>query len=97
MNETIAESHKIETYNGFTEAELSRAFDRVKNSDHWKGPIDGFCRIEERYLIASAIMFYTSTEARFSETLPGVSGSFVPLPADWLRVQAVGYWNGPAN
>lgn len=62
-------------------------FNRVCDKSDWKGPIKGFCRVEDKEIIADAIEFFTATQACFFDT--GVSG--------WLMIDAVGYRNGPAG
>lgn len=55
-------------------AELSAAFDRVRNADHWKNRIDAVISIPGRgeefsaavALISEAVTFYTGSVARFT-------------------------------
>jgi hypothetical protein len=70
-------------------AHLSACFDRVKNPDHWKKPIDielpGSLELSEVGDILEAIEFYTATSGRAVYTATGV------------RFTAPGYYAGPAN
>lgn len=50
-------------------SELSVAFDRVKDTDRWKNPIDATIDIEsdeDRSIIYQAIIFYTGSIATFT-------------------------------
>lgn len=73
-------------------AELSAAFDRVKNPEHWKGPIDAVVRVTtgagaaDMATILEAIEFYTAT-----------TGIVHDLGDGRFRILAPGYWAGPAN
>lgn len=74
-------------------AVLSAAFDRVKNPDHWKNPIDAYITIdtpEELATVLEAIEFYTATSGT-ARKLHRVGD------ADVYRITAPGYYAGPAN
>lgn len=73
---------------GFDKATLDAAFDKVRNKDHWKGPIDVTLPLspDDIVAIAYAVPFFTATGANFTLVSPGV-----------YRVTAPGYWAGPAN
>ena len=66
--------------------QLHAAFESVQNKRMWKGPVDAFIRKEERDITSAAIMYFTGTEAEFTQA-----------SEDWLRVKADGYWAGPCN
>jgi hypothetical protein len=64
-------------------------FDLVCDKKNWKAPIDAFCRIEYTDNIRKAIVFFTATQADFTQKND--------YPPGWCRVQAIGYRNGPAG
>ena len=64
--------------------ELSAAFDRVKDTDRWKNPIDATIDIEsdeDQSIIYQAIIFYTGSIA-----------TFTPNRNKQVRVEADGYY-----
>lgn len=66
---------------------LRKYFNKVCNADDWKKPIDGTCDVIEKYLVETAIMYYTGTKAKF-----------VPvLDTNDLKVTALGYRMGPCG
>jgi hypothetical protein len=72
---------------------LSDAFDRVKNAEHWKGPIRAHVTVTDEAdveTILDAIEFYTATAG--TATLV----ESTPIGKRYL-VTAPGYWAGPAN
>lgn len=71
----------------YTQEQLKKAFEKVQDSEHWKNPIDAYCRLEDKGIIAKAIAHFTGTEAHFDAT----------FAKGWLRVQADGYRLGPAG
>ena len=71
----------------YTRKQLAAAFKQVQNPKHWKGPIDSFCRESEMDLVSEAIIFFTATIPTFYRL--GQTSKY--------RVQAVGYWEGPAG
>ncbi len=73
-------------FNGFTEAQLSAAFDAVSAPTHWKDPIESVIAEHHYPLTAAAVEFYTATKL-----------SFVTLPTGRLAVTAPGYRAGPAG
>lgn len=101
---------KVEDYHkrltGFTEAELSAAFDLVSNKDDWRDRIESLCTTDEVKVVAAAVEFYTSTKAKFDYIgIFGttVYGDNVSLPGcrfrvgdHIMRVLADGYRAGPA-
>jgi hypothetical protein len=71
-------------HRGFTNQQLSDAFDIVKHHQHWKFPIDKVIDtqdVDELYLISSAIGYYAGGQATFDTTVPGKT-----------RVRAPGYY-----
>lgn len=76
MNEVVS--------GGFTRRELSEAFDRVKDSDHWKNRINKVVALEtEREIkaVEVAVTFFTGSIA-----------TVTPLGNDRFRVRAAGYF-----
>ena len=75
--------------------QLQAAFERVQNSDHWKGPINwtGILTSSEAVLTLEAIEFYTATPGhiRYLSTPSGSEGRA------HVQITAKGYWAGPAN
>jgi len=78
---------------GYTESQLREAFDLVCDEDHWKDEVD--CKVAVPHgtdlaafveLVRFAILFFTATAA--TVTRPGNRS---------VRVEADGYWCGPAN
>lgn len=70
---------------GYTEVELSMAFELVANPEHWKLPIDttvsGKLTDEQLGLIAYAIEFYTGSKPTFRQ-----------VPGGPIEVRAAGYY-----
>lgn len=71
----------------FMQSELSAAFDRIANIQHWKGPIDAVIDADQLLVSQVAVQFYTATELT-------VTGS---PEMGKLRVQSIGYAAGPAG
>lgn len=67
--------------------QLVAAFDKVKNRNHWKNPIDSFCHVVECPVVLEAIVFFTATVPTFHRV------GQTPL----MHVKADGYYRGPAN
>lgn len=71
-------------HRGFSRAELSVAFDSVKNPQNWKMPINTVLRgtLTDRQVqtIAAAVEFYAGCKASFIRTAAGT------------KVEAVGYY-----
>lgn len=73
---------------GYTQLQLRAAFDSVQAPHDWKAPIvSASCEMGDAGLVATAIEFYTATKARFD----------YDANTGKLRVQAIGYRNGPAG
>jgi hypothetical protein len=77
-------------HDGYTKAELTAAFDKVKNKDHWKNPIDATIPVADVDITAKAITFFTATQPKFFRV--GEQGRNAKM-----RVTAPGYYAGPAN
>ena len=77
-----------ERVTGFTQDQLARAFDRVRNPRDWKGPIRAVIPAADRQAVQKAVIWFTATVPKFSS---------VPGKADWLAVTAPGYRLGPAG
>lgn len=73
-------------FEGFTEAELSAAFNSVADPDDWKAPVDAVCLKADRERVKAAVIFYTATEPMF-----------FPNDETTIRVEADGYRAGPAG
>jgi len=76
-------------HTGFKEEVLEAAFKLVQNKDHWKGPIDTSIRKDcgiSLEAIRKAVTFYTATDAVIT-----------PLADNYFRVEADGYYAGPAS
>lgn len=61
---------------------MNAAFERVRDPDHWKGPISGWVDPEDRAVTERAINHFAGGGAVFKE----VNGT------DTLWVEAPGYW-----
>ncbi len=74
-------------HDGFTKAELEKAFDRLHLED-WRGPI--FKRVPRNRLqvTLAAIEFFTATSARITTDLSS---------RDDVTIESEGYRNGPAG
>lgn len=70
----------------YTQEQLRAAFEKVQNAEHWKNPINSFCRDSEVAITAHAIRHFTGTEA-----------TFVPRGNGWVSVSAEGYRLGPCG
>lgn len=79
-----------ETSYGYTKEQLIAAFDKVKNKEHWKNPIDSFCNSNDVAVTYAAIEYFTGTEAKF-DYLGLVDGNHM------LKVYADGYRLGPCG
>lgn len=73
---------------GYTRAQLSEAFDRVKSPENWKLPIDatleGRLSGPEKTVIEAAVIFYAGCSAIFTTEIKGRGYS--------TRVRAAGYY-----
>lgn len=67
---------------GYSQEELEAAFNKVKNTEHWKNPVDAVIDAADMRVVSFAIPWFTSTQAIF-ETLGDGK----------LRVTADGYWS----
>lgn len=77
---------------GFSEAELTQAFDRVSPVGDWKAAIDAVVEIDsasELAAICAAIEFYTATIPQVTR----VGG----LASKRFAIKATGYRMGPAG
>ncbi len=77
-------------HGGYTKAELTASFNKVKNKDHWKNPIDAVIPFDDHAITEKAIEFFTATKASFFR-VGGIDGKVR------MRVTAPGYYAGPAN
>ena len=75
-------------YEKYTREQLEKAFDSVRDSEHWKNPIKKVLKLKglDVALIKEAVIFFTSTSA-----------SFTSLPKNKVLVEADGYYMGPAG
>lgn len=69
--------------NGFSEIELSCAFDMVKNQDNWKEPIIADIHADDFKVVRVAVIFYTGSVTEQIGT--NADGS--------IRIFAEGYYN----
>lgn len=77
---------RTEAAPGLTIAEARKLFDRVKNPNNWKLPVDSIqsgINADDRLKIAAAIVFYTGSVATWSRV-----GN-----TDTWRVRAIGYYS----
>lgn len=83
-----AECSNVCVHWGYTRAQLSEAFDRVKSPVNWKLPIDamlpGRLTPSEKTVIEAAVIFYAGCSATFSCEVHGRGYR--------TRVQAAGYY-----
>ncbi len=73
---------------GFTHAELTQAFESVRDPVDWRGPIFAEIRSTERQMVKRAVYWFTATIPVFAS---------VPRDPTRLIVTAVGYRLGPAG
>jgi len=73
-------------YCGYTEEEIEKAFDKVKNPEDWRTEIDAEVSADEVELVIVAIEYYTATEVGTKK-----------LDNGNVRVVSVGYRMGPAG
>jgi hypothetical protein len=71
-------------------AALSKAFDLVKDPEHWKGPVNGYVTVDVLDDVKESVAFYTGTIA---EAVVVSGGPYWGL----YHVRAAGYWAGPAG
>lgn len=71
----------------FTTEELAKAFEDVKDKEHWKNPIDAVVPLGQKDVLEKAIPWYTGTEPTFYDI----------DKEGYLRVTAPGYFAGPCN
>lgn len=72
-----------------THGQLSAAFDAVKNSENWKGPINTHVKAELYAIYAAAVEFFTGTPLVIQPSAHARRG--------FLHVKSVGYYGGPCN
>jgi hypothetical protein len=72
-------------FRGFTEGELEAAFERVRDRQDWRAPIDATITRAEKPAVEAAIQFYTASRPTFFRVRGG------------YRVRAAGYRAGPAG
>ncbi len=80
-------------------SELSEAFDMVKNSEHWKNPIDATIEwpgTSTLKVILEAIRYFTATEPSYScQSFRTWADGTQEQETIWIT--ADGYYAGPAN
>jgi hypothetical protein len=77
-----------ERLTGYRREQLAAAFERVRNPQDWKAPIQAVIPAAEWHLVEKAVLWFTATVPKF---LP------VPGTPDQLVVKAPGYRLGPAG
>lgn len=84
VNEVMDDNrnNKVVSTQGYTWLELEMAFEKIKNLDNWKMPIDAI--IDRKYfdICSEAAAFYTGSHRELSKSLP----KFM------IRVSAPGYY-----
>lgn len=70
---------------GYSLEQLTEAFDKVKDENHWKNPIDAIVPSDQKDILEKAIPWFTGTEAVFEKCKKD----------GHLRVTAPGYFAGP--
>jgi hypothetical protein len=73
-------------FQGFTETELSAAFDLVADPCDWRAPVNAVVDSEHWGAVQAAVRFYTATEPTYDLTV-----------SRKLLVRAAGYRAGPAG
>ncbi len=68
-------------------AKMIRAFERVENPVHWKGPVAGFVNAADVDVVCEAVSYFTATVAKVT---PG------PIEGRY-HVTSPGYRAGPAG
>jgi hypothetical protein len=80
---------RVPVHAGYTRAQLSEAFDRVKDRENWKMPIDksvaGTLSAADQSMIAAAVVFYAGCVPSF-RVEGGLCGAY------FTRVTAAGYY-----
>lgn len=73
----------VKVHGDYTRKQLTMAFDRVKNADNWKMPIDKTLKLNpaEVEAVRHAVVFYA-----------GCVPTFTAKVGEGYRVQAVGYY-----
>lgn len=66
--------------------ELTAAFEKVENAEHWKDPIDCEISRDDLEIVSEAVLYFTATQVEVIEEL-----------GDRVRIKAAGYRAGPAN
>lgn len=73
-------------YMKYTDFELRQAFELVQNREHWKNPVNAVINECDKEIVQEAVIYFTATVPTFTQLADGK-----------LRVQAAGYWAGPAG
>ena len=68
-------------YAGYTHDELGDAFDRVKDKDYWKNPINATIKQEDYTVTAAAIIFFAGSNTEYQDNGDGT-----------LTISAPGYY-----
>lgn len=71
----------------YSKEEMSAAFDKVEDKDHWKNPILATIHEDDLEVTAQAVKFYTATSLEVVERKPD----------GMILVGAIGYRQGPAG
>lgn len=85
--DTIKQAERDRFTGWYTREQLEAAFNKVKNPNHWKNPIDAYCHRDEVELVREAIIFFTATVPSFWSV---GQTSVRHVTAPW-------YYLGPAN
>lgn len=85
--DTAKQASEDEFTGWYTREQLGAAFDKVKNPNHWKNPIDAYCHEDEVDMVREAVDFFTATVPEFWRL----------GQTSVMRVTAEGYYLGPAG
>lgn len=82
-----------------TQEQLEQAFNRVRNQDDWRAPIDytGEFGVQELHLTLDAIEYFTATKAEVMDYTVASPYDEVNGTKLRCRITAVGYRMGPAG
>lgn len=82
---TVTVTNETPVLDGYTQAQLKAAFDKVKNKRNWKNPIDALVDpSEDMRAINAAIVHFTGSPSDYVKVLR--------KGKEMLRVRAAGYY-----
>lgn len=74
----------------YTQGQLTEAFDRVKDPEYWKNPIDAVVTEDQKNVTVAAVVYFTAT-------VPDVYPIDLGQVNKIFRIKAIGYLLGPAG